>query len=48
MTQHCNPRAYAVLMKARDKFNKVTALETIAKNVQPRDIIGACINLKTN
>jgi hypothetical protein len=45
MTQHCDPKGYAVLLKAGDRFNEVTALSTIANNVEDRDILGGFINL---
>ena len=46
ITQVCDPKGYAVFLKAGDKFNEVSALAIIAANVEERNILGGFINLK--
>ena len=46
ITQYCDPKGYAVLLKTGDKFNDANALAIIAAYVEDRSILGAFIDLK--
>ena len=45
VTQHCDNKGYAVLLHSHETLTSILFLTNLAKEVRPRDTLGAFVNL---
>lgn len=48
VTKHCPHLGYAVVLNFNENFENLSALHSIAKAAQPRQVVGVYIPLKSN